>query len=270
MVRCASCGSVVQEGKFCEKCGKALVAASEGTGVESVSMTQSQNNNFFDKIGKGIGDVAKNLTAIKSNFNNNIVIYHVPKIPNVKEKKILVDNSEVLFFNDGTGYNKYNATIITESESFTCFYIRNLTQISNVLNFNVKPYVKKLTEEDLINVKLTYDMSVEVTDIDKFFYSFIEKKQDSWTKVDINSFLSVSLNSIINDIVVEKLKNEGGYDLKNGLNQVKSYDKDIENKIDEEISKYAFKLTNFGLTNVQTNIEEINKILIDNLYKSEG
>ena len=85
--------------------------------------------------------------------------------------------------------------------------------------------------------------------------------------IDLNSMLSTQLNKIINESVINMIKQDGNIDLRDAKGQISKFMDEIKSVIDNEVSKYGLKVNAFTLSNVETNVQEINKILIDNLYK---
>ena len=63
------------------------------------------------------------------------------------------------------------------------------------------------------------------------------------------------------------LKNDGNIDLRDPEVQVNKFEESIKNDINKEVEKYGLLVEKFKLSNLDTNTEEINKILIKNLYK---
>ena len=270
MVVCSKCGQVVEEGKFCEKCGSPLVPK-EGVSpseISSVANNQSSGGGFFDKIGSSMNKAASDLMAIKSDFSNGVLICKVSKLPNVQEKKIKIEDTEILFYNNGTGFTKYNLTFTTQDKDFLCFYVKNVTVIQNSFIVDIKAPIKNLNDVDLISEKVMFNLELKVEDIDKFFNSLMTIRQDTWRVIDLNSMLSMSLNKIVNENTISMLKADGNIDLRDIKGQLSKFNEDISNLINNEVSKYGLKVNTFILSNVETNIQEINKILIDNLYKN--
>ena len=269
MVVCSKCNQVVEEGKFCEKCGSPLVPK-EGVSqsdISNIANNQSSGGGFFDKISSSMNKAASDLMAIKSDFSNGVLICKVSKIPNVQEKKIKVDDIEVLFYNNGTGFTKYNQTFTTQDKDFLCFYVKNVTVLQNSFIVDIKAPIKNLNDTDLINAKAHFNMELKAEDIDLFFNSLMSIKQETWRVIDINSMLSTTLNKIVNDNTINMVKNDGNIDLRDIKGQISKFTDEIKSLINNEISKYGLKVNSFTLFNVETNMQEINKILIDNLYK---
>ena len=269
MVKCPNCNNVVQEGKFCEKCGSPLVPK-EGVSpsdINSATNNKPSGGGFFDKISSSMNKAATDLMAIKSDFSNGTLIYKVNKIPNVQEKKIKIDSGEIVFYNNGIGFTKHDQTYTTPDNEFLCFYVRNLTTIQNSFIVEIKAPIKNLNDIDLISEKAHFNMEFKADDIDLFFNSLIAIKQDIWKMIDVNSMLSTQLNKIVNENVINKIKQDGSIDLRDVKGQINKFTEDIKNLIDNEVSKYGLKVNVFNLFTVDTNMQEINKILIDNLYK---
>ena len=269
MVVCSKCGQVVEEGKFCEKCGSPLVPK-EGVSqsdISNMANNQSSSGGFFDKISSSMNKAASDLMAIKSDFSNGVLICKVNKIPNVQEKKIKIDDTEILFYNNGAGFIKHNQTFTTQDQDFLCFYVKNVTILHNSFIVDIKAPIKNLNDTDLVNAKSHFNIELKVDDIDLFFNSLISIKQDTWRMIDLNSMLSTQLNKIINESVINMIKQDGNIDLRDVKGQISKFTDEIKSVIDNEISKYGLKVNAFTLSNVETNVQEINKILIDNLYK---
>lgn len=269
MVVCSNCGASVEEGKFCEKCGSPLVPKENANPNEfnNQSAIPQSKGGFFDKISSSMNKAASDLMAIKSDFSNGVLICKVSKIPNVQEKKIKVDDTEILFYNNGTGFIKYNQTFTTQDKDFLCFYVKNVTVLQNSFIVDIKAPIKNLNDTDLINAKVHFNMELKAEDIDLFFYSLMSIKQETWRMIDINSMLSTTLNKIVNENTINMVKNDGNIDLRDIKGQISKFTDEIKSLINNEISIYGLKVNSFTLFNVETNMQEINKILIDNLYK---
>lgn len=275
MVKCPSCGAVVGEGKFCEKCGSPLAGATPVSGNE-VNTNQAPVNNsnvnnsvggFFNKINASVNKAATDLMAIKSDFSNATIICMVNKIPNVQEKKIRVNDDEVLYYNNGNGYELHNATFTVTDNIFICFYIKNQTLINNNVNFSIKTKIKCLNDTDEMNVNISYDICFRVIDIDTFFHKLISIRQDTFRVIDVNSMLSENLRKIIIGSLTEQLANDGNLDLRDVRGQLNKFSENIKNLINEEVKSYGMEVNSFNLSNSSTDITEINNILIKNLYK---
>lgn len=131
----------------------------------------------------------------------------------------------------------------------------------------IKAPIKNLNDIDLISEKAHFNMELKAEDIDLFFNSLMSIKQDTWKMIDVNSMLSTQLNKIVNESVVTKIKQDGNIDLRDVKGQINKFTEDIKNLIDNEVAKYGLKVNVFNLFTVDTNMQEIYKILIDNLYK---
>ena len=271
MVVCSKCGATVVEGKFCEKCGSPLVASDGASGTYSQSyggQGSSTAGGFFDKISSSMNKAASDLMAIKSDYSNGTLIYMVKKVPNVQEKKVKVEDTEVVFYNRGNGFTKYNQTFMTQDREFLCFYVRNVTPIQYSCDVEFKSTIKNLNDTDLISVKASYSIEFIVSDVDLFFNSLISMRQDDWKMIDVNSMLSTSINKIISENITGMLKEDGNLDLRDIFRQINKFsDKTIE-LLNELVVKYGLKVNTFRLFNAETNVYDVNKILIDNLYKS--
>lgn len=270
MVVCSNCGASVEEGKFCEKCGSPLVPKENATPNEfnNQNVTPQSKGGFFDKISSSMNKAATDLMAIKSDFSNGILICKVSKIPNVQEKKIKIEDTEILFYNNGTGFTKYNQTFTTQDKDFLCFYVKNVTIIQNNFIVDIKAPIKNLNDIDLINAKAMFNLELKVDEVDKFFNSLMSVRQDTWKVIDLNSMLSMSLNKIVNKNTISMLKADGNIDLRDVKAQLSKFNDNISNLINDEVGKYGLKVNIFNLANVETNVQEINKVLIDNLYKN--
>ena len=270
MVVCSKCGQVVDEGKFCEKCGSLLVPK-EGVNPSDISNmvnNQSSGGRFFDKISSSMNRAASDLMAIKSDFSNGILICKISKIPNMQEKKIKIDDTETLFYNNGTGFTKYNQTFTTQDKDFLCFYVKNVTIIQNTFIVDIKAPIKNLNDVDVISEKATFNLELKVEDNDKFFNSLISIRQDTWRVIDLNSMLSMTLNKIISDNTISMLKNDGNIDVRDVKGQLSKFSDEIIKLINDEVAKYGLNVQLLRFFNVETNIQEIYIILIDNLYKN--
>ena len=100
-----------------------------------------------------------------------------------------------------------------------------------------------------------------------FFNTLISMKQDTWKVIDINTMLSTQLNKIISENTINMLKEDGNLDLRDVKAQISKFTDNITNLINNEVAKYGLKVNMFKLFNAETNMAEINKILIDNLYR---
>ena len=260
---CPHCGYTQNGGKFCEKCGTPLSGTSRPT-------NQGQKSGgFFESISNSINSTASSMLAIKSDYNNNVILYKVKKIPNVKDKTIKIEDYELVFFNQGNGFAKIDKTFQTEANDFVCFYMKNITILNNNFVVKINSKIKKLDTDDSINVQVNYIMSLGVGDIDKFFDFFAGMKQDSWTETEVNSYMSSNLRSIIEKNTIEMLHLDGDIDLRNPKDQISKFIDTIKSLIQNDVEKYGLKVNNFNVSGVNIDVNEINKILINNLYKGE-
>lgn len=259
---CPNCGAPSGGGKFCEKCGAPLVAG-------AVSAGRNNGGGFFGSIQNSIGKTASNMFAIKSNYANNTVIYMVNKIPNVKEKNIKIEDFEMVFFNQGNGFAKYNQSFQVESDNFVCFYVKNVTYLNNNFMVETKSKIKCLDTDDQLNVKIGFIMTLEVEDVDLFFNTFTSIRQDSWREVDVNSHLSSNLKGIINKNTIEMLEKDGNLDLRDPKAQFSAFTHQIRDLILDEVKKYGLKVNTFSVNSVNIDMQEVNRILIENLYKNQ-
>ena len=302
MVICSNCGNSVMEGKFCEKCGKPLVPRTESE--QNVQNLQSQNlvcpncgatnNNgkfceqcgtplvsgvnrpdnykhstgLFDKISSSVNKSVTDFMAVKSDFSNGTIIYLSKKVPSIQEKKIKLESDEIVFYNNGTGFVKHNQTFTTQDNNFICYFLKNTTVVQNNLILEIKTPIKNLNDVDLINVKINYNLKLIDKDIDEFFNSMMTIRQDTWRIFDINTMLSTSLNKIVSETIVKMLKEDGDIDLRNPKDQINNFLDVISDLINNEVSKYGLKVDMFELSDVETSMEEINEILIKNLYNN--
>ena len=266
---CSNCGADVMPGRFCEKCGKPLVPKDSVNLKDTSNMpnNQSLGTGFFDKISSSMNKAASDLMAIKSDFSNGVLICKVSKIPNVQEKKIKIDDTEVLFYNDGTGFTKYNQTFTTQDKDFLCFYIKNVTVLHNSFIVDIKAPIKNLNDTDLISEKAHFNIEIQADDIDLLFNSLMAVKQDTWRMIDVNSMLSTQLNKLISENVIDSIKKDGNIDLRDIKSQISKFTNNIKDLIDNELLKYGLRVKIFTLYDAEVNTQEINKILIDNLYK---
>lgn len=253
---CPNCGAPVTGGKFCEKCGTPLSAAS---GINS------SVGGFFDKIGAKVNKATSDILAIKSDYSNGIVLYKVEKIPNIQEKTIKVSADEYAFFSSGAGFTKYDATFTTTLSNFLLFFIRKDSEISNVFHFSIDSKIKRI-EEDTIKVAINYSYTLSV-DPDKFFDAVIELSQNTWSALNVDTMIFKSINVAIPNLIKEKIVLDGELDLSNYKNQIVSYDDDVQEVINKEIEKYGLKIKTLKNDSVVINTEEMNKVLIKNLYK---
>ena len=273
MVVCSKCGATVVEGKFCEKCGSPLVASNGASTSETRSQSyggqgSSAAGGFFDKISSSMNKAASDLMAIKSDYSNGTLIYLVKKVPNVQEKKVKVEDTESVFYNRGNGFTKYNQTFMTQDREFLCFYVRNVTTIQYNYDIEFKSAIKNLNNTDLVLVKANYSIEFIVSDVDLFFNKLIAMRQDDWKMIDVNSMLSTSINKIISENTISMLKEDGNLDLRDIFAQINKFSDKITELLNELLAQYGLKVNTFRLYNAETNIYDVNKILIDNLYKS--
>ena len=63
------------------------------------------------------------------------------------------------------------------------------------------------------------------------------------------------------------IKNNGNIDLRDVKGQISKFNDDILSLIKDEVKRYGLEVNSFSIKSVDTDIQEINKILIDNLYK---
>lgn len=301
MVKCSNCGAEVMEGKFCEKCGSPLSTSGTidneggssnkdacphcgytqnggkfcekcGTPLSGTSRPTNQgqkSGGFFESISNSINSTASSMLAIKSDYNNNVILYKVKKIPNVKDKTIKIEDYELVFFNQGNGFTKIDKTFQTEANDFVCFYMKNITMLNNNFVVKINSKIKKLDTDDSINIQVNYIMSLGVGDIDKFFGFFTGMKQDSWTETEVNSYMSSNLRLIIEKNTIEMLHLDGDIDLRNPKGQISKFIDTIKSLIQNDVEKYGLKVNNFNVSGVNIDVNEINKILINNLYKGE-
>lgn len=270
MVVCSNCGKTVQEGKFCEKCGQPLVPKENATplvNVENNSNIQSSVSGFFDKIGSSINKTATDIMAIKSDFSNDTVLYKVSKIPSVQEKKIRVDDSEYSYFNNGSGYTLQKETFTTTEPSFVCYYLKKDTKLNNTINLSIKTSIKKINTNDKISLGIKYNLLYFVKDHNVFFDKLVSLKQDTWKVVDVNSALSSKINSIISNIVIDSIEKDGNLDLKDAKGQIESFNNDIVEQINLYINEFGMKTDTFTIDSIITDVYEINRVLIDYIYK---
>ena len=257
---CPNCGTPSNGGKFCEKCGTPL------QGAETRPFNKKSSTGFFDNISNQINKTASSMLSIKSDYNNGNVIYKVSKIPAVKEKTIKIEDYEMVYFNTGNGFMKYNQTFQTANNNFLCFYIKNVTFINNNFNVETKTKIKKLDTDDILNIRINYIMNLKIDDIDKFFNTFMNIRQDTWKEVDVNSHLSQNIKGIIDKNTIEMLENDGYLDLRDPKAQITKFADKIKQLIANELSSYGLIINTFSVNNVNVDVNEVNRILINNLY----
>ncbi len=224
---------------------------------------------ILDNISNSINNTTSNLLSIKSDYNNNVVIYRVNRIPSVKEKTIRVLDHEMAYFNQGNGFVKYNQTFKTDLNSFICFFVQNTTYVNNSFAVNLETKIQKLDTDDKVKVAVNFLMTLEVEDKDKFINTFTNIRQDSWREVDINAYLSTNLRSIIDKNVEDMLKQDGDLDLRDPKAQVNKFVDEIKKLIEDNVKEYGFKVNSFGVSGVSLDVNEVNKILVNHLYKGE-
>jgi hypothetical protein len=120
------------------------------------------------------------------------------------------------------------------------FLCEKVTTIHNNIIVNIKSPIKNLNDNDLINIKIIFNLVLESFSIDEFFNAFMIQKQDTWRVVDVNSVPSMQLNKIVNDSVVSMLKFDGNIDLRDEKGQPSKFIDNISTKINEAIKKYGF------------------------------
>ena len=172
-----------------------------------------------------------------------------------------------MFYNDGTGFTKYNQTFTTQDKDFLCFYIKNVTVLHNSFIVDIKAPIKNLNDTDLISEKAHFNIEIQADDIDLLFNSLMAVKQDTWRMIDVNSMLSTQLNKLISENVIDSIKKDGNIDLRDIKSQISKFTNNIKDLIDNELLKYGLRVKIFTLYDAEVNTQEINKILIDNLYK---
>ena len=257
-MNCPNCGAEISGGKFCEKCGALLTNASNNV---------NSQNSFFDKLKNQANKAATDLLAIKSDFSNGNILFKASKIPSVQEKKIKVEGNECVYFNNGSGYTKHEETFTTTENSFVCYYLKKETKFNSILNISFKSKVKKVESGDEISVGVKYNLLFFVENIEVFFNKLISLKQDTWKVIDINSAISSKLNEIVLSIVTEGISSNGNLDLKDTKSQIDSFNEKIIEKINAYASEFGIKLEVINLDNINIDVNEINKVLIDYLYK---
>lgn len=260
---CPKCGAQVSGGKFCDKCGSMLT----GGGNQNSGNAQQSVSNLFNKLGNSINTLASDALAVKSDFSNNTILYMSNRVPQGQDKKIKVDDTEVVFFNSGNGFTKYSQSFFTQSNSFVCFYIRNTTIIPNNFRVDFDALIKNLNEEDKIHIAVNYNLELTIEDVELFFKTLVGMRQDSWKVVDVNTMLSDNLSSIVSENTINMLKEDGNLDLRDATGQIGKFTNNISNLINEAVKQYGLKVNNFILKNTETIVNEINSVLIKNLYK---
>ena len=125
--------------------------------------------------------------------------------------------------------------------------------------------IKKI-DEDVIKIRVAYDYVLEA-DVDKFFASMMDINQNSWNVLDVNNLLFKNINVAISNKLNENIVRDGNLDLSAYVEQINGYTSDMEQLINDEANKYGLKIKNFATSGVTINMEEVNKILIKNLYK---
>ena len=270
MLKCPNCGSVVQDGKFCEKCGSSLAGAEvvDGSQInQSLNQEGGSKGSFFDNLKGSMNKAATDLMAIKSNYANNTIVCMINKVPNVKEKKITVEPGEVVYFNSGSGFTKYTSTFTSELNSFFCYYVRNESKINNSFTLDINTKIMKVEIEDTLNIKINYDMILKISDIDKFFHKMMSIRQDTWKELDINALLSENIKKTINDNVTTLLANEGNLDLRDVDGQFKKYDDSTKELINKLLDEYGLVIESFLYRNCVRDINKVCEVLIKNLYR---
>lgn len=257
-MNCPNCGAEISGGKFCEKCGAPLTSVNENANSQS---------SFFDKLKNQANKAATDLLALKSDFSNGNILFKVSKIPSVQEKKIKVETNEFAYFNNGSGFAQHEETFTTTEGSFVCYYLKKETKFNSILSLSLKSKVKKVETSDEISVGLKYNFLFFVENIDVFFNKLISLKQDTWKIIDINSALSSKLNEIVIKIVNDGISNDGNLNLKDTKGQIESFNAKIVENINTYVSEYGIKLESINLDSVNTDMYEINKVLIDYIYR---
>lgn len=257
MIKCSNCGAEVEDGKFCEKCGAPL-------NQENVI---NYGNSLFDKLKNQANKAATDLLAIRSELINGNLIYKVNKIPSVQEKKIKIENGEIVYYDIGNGFEKKLDTFVTTDNNFTCYYVKSETKINTVISNVVRSKIMKIETNDQINIQVRYSFLLNVNDIDTFFYKLVNTKQDTWRMMDVNQLLSNKINEIVINCINENLLNVGGADLRDIKGQTNKYTKDIDSKVAEYVKEYGLNVENSSLESIMVDVNEINKILIKYIYR---
>ena len=271
MVKCSNCGKIVQEGKFCESCGKPLVPAEVVLNVKKQTSTNEKkqsNGGFFDKVVSAINKAVTNLLAIKSDYSNKTLICVVNKVSKINEKKVKVNSDEIVYLNKGDGYAKYDKTFTLKEDKFICCFLKREIAIQNNFNLEFDCHIKNIPDK-AIKVANSYQIEYRVNDIDMFFNELIKLKQSSWSELDLNARLADEINKILIDNTLKMLNDENNLDLRNPKTQIEKFSGNILEIINECIKKYGIEAIKLTLTNLTINIEDLNKVLIENLYKGE-
>ncbi len=247
MVVCSVCKQLSKEGIFCDVCGSPLKA-------DSIS-SKMANSGF----GVGVG-------IIKSGMKSGDVIWKVNKLPSDYEKKIEVKKSECVFVNDGTGVFKYDESLTTTRSKFSCYFVLNDFSLDSDYEICIETPIMKINNDEKLKVNANYNITVNSIDIDTFFNSLIAIKDDNWTVEDIKKIVKENIHEIIKMIVLECIKKDNGFDLRNNRAQIQSCEQDIRSKLDDKLSNYSLKLSKYELSDVIIDKHELYEILANNLY----
>lgn len=271
MIKCPSCGKEVSEGIFCEECGASLKV---GNAINDISDINSKNatksgGSFFDAIKTKANQAKTEMLAIKSDFSSGNVLYKNPKIPNVDEKKIKVEPSEIVYFNIGGGFDIKEETFTTTEGGFVCYFVRRETKIDTVLNLVINSKIKKVEVGDEISVNIVYKITFNVDNVDTFFNKLVSAKQDTWKVGDVNALLTDELNEMVINSVKEGLANDGNLNLLNINRQIEGFNQTIIDLINNYVSEYGMVIEILQIDNISTDVNEINKVLIDYIYNKQ-
>lgn len=262
---CPICNATNQYGKFCEKCGSPLSNQPAANNIKQ-NQFQKKNTGLFDKISSSVNRAATDMFAIKSDYTGGIIICKSSKIPNVQEKKIVVNENELLYFNSGFGFVKYMSTFTTNDINFETFYIKKETYIDVQFPIMLNVLLKNIDEDHSLNINFNYGVNFKLEEYDKFFNYFIAIKNDAWSEIQISEFLSNRLQQLIIDKISFLIKEDGNYDLVKKELQINSFINIIKELVNENVLETGLTVNNINNSAINFDVNELNKLLIDYIY----
>lgn len=265
---CPNCGAKVT-GKFCVLCGTKIEASSFGRTKSEITKSKSGFlNGLTNEISKKVGNIATALTAIKSNYKNGTILYWVEKIPNVKEKQIIVSDDETAFINQGAGFKKVLNDRLVQDDNFECYYIKNNTKINFASSeFSFPTSIKKISSDNEIDINIRMSIDLVVEDIEKFTSQLISLRKESWTTLSFYNNCFSGTNDKIKELLVNEFRSNGGIVINRATEQIEELLSPIQDVIKEELKKCFVRLENCEIISVDFDYDKANEIMINDLYK---